>query len=389
MKRRLVLMLTMAGALILCGALVNYLLNPYGVWRTTLIDPVFRKPKDEHVALPYAIRGAELSTLLVGTSRVVFGMRIDGLAANGFVNGGIRAASLSESCATVDAALANPHLKRIVWGLDFFQFATSWDPANPEFDRRLDGGAGPIVGDTLLSLAALDNGIGDLKRMLRGRARLPTSARAAVPWPPEVICGEYAAELGRGLVRTPPAAIVRQISNNMPNYQNYRFSESFWALFHATIERAQRRGVDVILFVPPMNAYELEVIRRAGDWDQFEGWKRRLVTIGPVIDLSGYNRLAYLDDYYTDVMHHKTPIGESILRRLLGMQMPACYGIGENLSAAMVRLDSRDIDGAIAVQDRMMREASSVDSRYGQLAEAALLDQRARVKARQQASVIP
>src|SRR5262245_61619556 len=109
MQRRFIVMLAMAGALILCGALLNYLLNPYGVWRTTLIDPVFRKPKDEHVALPYAIRSADLTTLLIGTSRVVFGMRIDGLAADGIVNGGIRAASLRESCATVDAALGNPH----------------------------------------------------------------------------------------------------------------------------------------------------------------------------------------------------------------------------------------------------------------------------------------
>ncbi len=389
MKRRLTLMLAMAGVLILCGALVNYLLNPYGFWSTSLIDPVFRKPKDEHVALPYAIRSDDMTTLLIGTSRVVFGMRIDGLSANGFVNGGIRAASIRESCATVDAALSNAHLKRIVWGIDFFQFNRGWDPANPEFDRRLEGGIGPIVGDTLLSLAAFDNGIGDLKRMMRGRARLPNTARTEVPWPLDVICREYAKEQGRGLVKTPASGIVNQISVNMPNYQGFDFSESFWTIFRDSVERAERRGVEVIIFVPPMSAYELEVIRRAGDWDQFEAWKRRLVTLGPVTDFSGYNRLAYLDDYYTDVMHHKTPIGEAILRILLGMPAPACYGIDQNLGAAMVRLDRRNIEIEIAAQDRMMREASSADSRYGRLAEAALVDQRARLKARREASVIP
>ncbi len=389
MKRRLVLMLAMAAVLIVCGALANYLLNPYGVWSTTLVDPVFRKPKDEHVALPYAIRRADLSTLLVGTSRVVFGMRIDSLAANGFVNAGIRAASLRESCAIVTSALANPHLKRIVWELDFFQFNRRWDPANPEFDRRMSGGLGPLVGDALLSRAALDNGIADLKRMLRGRARLPDTARTEVPWPPEVICHEYAAQLGRGLVRTPAPAIVRQISVNMPNYQNYRFSESFWELFRTTVGSAERRGVEVILFVPPMSEYELEVIRRAGNWDEFDRWKRRLVTVGPVSDFSGYNRLARADDYYNDVMHHKTPIGESLLRILLRMPAPACYGIGEDLRAGAIHLNGRDIDQSIVAQDRMMREASMEDSRYGQLAELALKDQRARIHARQQAAVLP
>jgi hypothetical protein len=384
-KRRLALMLTMAAALILCGALANYLLNPYGVWSTTLVDPVFRKPRDEHVALPYAVRGPELSTLLVGTSRVVFGMRIDGLAANGFVNAGIRAASLRQSCEIVNAALANPHLKRIVWGVDFFQFNRRWHPHNPGFDQRLRGGLGPLVGDALLSLAALDNGIDDLKRMLRGRARLPDSARTEVPWPPEVICRDYAAQLGRGLVSTPAEEIVHQISVNMPNYQNYRFSESFWALFRATIGSAQRRGVEVILFVPPMSEYELEVIRRADDWDEFEDWKRRLVTVGPVSDFSGYNRLARRDEYYNDVMHHKTPIGESLLRVLLGMPTPACDGIGESLRADAMRLDRDDIARAIAVQDRKMRAASMKDSRYGRLAERALKDQRARIEARKRA----
>lgn len=389
MKRRLVLMLAIAAALILCGAGANYLLNPYGIWSTRLIDPVFRKPKDEHLALPYAIRGPELSTLLVGTSRVVFGMRIDSLAANGFVNAGIRAASIRESCAIIDAALANPHLKRIVWGVDFFQFNRAWDPANPEFDWRMNGGLGPIVGDTLLSLAALDNGIADLKRMVRGRARLPDSARAEVPWPTEVICRDYASERGRGLVKTPAAAIVRQISVNMPNYQNFQFSDQFWTMFCDTIERAQRRGVDVIMFIAPMSEYELEVIRRAGDWDEFEAWKRRLVSLGPVSDSSGYNRLARIDDYYTDVMHHKTPIGEAILRILLGMPPPACYGIGEHLGADLVHLDRGDIDVEIAAQDRAMHEAAADDSRYGRIAQLALEDQRARLKARQQASVIP
>ncbi|HTW87203.1 MAG TPA: hypothetical protein VMD75_04280 [Candidatus Binataceae bacterium] len=389
MRRRLVLMLAMAAGLVFCGALANYLLNPYGAWNTALIDPIFRKPKDEHVALPFVVRRADLATLLVGTSRVVFGMRIDSLAANGFVNGGIRAASLRESCAIVDAALANPHLKRIVWELDFFQFDRSWDADNPEFERRVKGGAGTVIEDALLSLAALDNGMNDLKRMMRGRARLPDTARTEVPWPPEVICREYAAQLGRGLVSTPAAAIIQQISVNMPNYQNYHFSQNFWDRFRATIAAAQRRGVMVILFVPPMSEYELEVIRHAGQWDEFERWKRRLVAIAPVIDFSGYNRLARADDYYSDVMHHKTPIGESLLRILLGMPVPACYGIGENLRAADIHLDTRDIDDAIVAQNRMMREASMEDSRYGRVAVRALAEQRARTRARQQASVLP
>jgi hypothetical protein len=119
MTRRLVVMLVMSAAMVGCGAIVNYLLNPYGVWETRLIDPVFRKPKDEHVALPYLIRSARAHTLLVGSSRVALGMRIDEIEGDGVLNGGIRAATIPQSCAIIRTALENRHFRRVIWASIF------------------------------------------------------------------------------------------------------------------------------------------------------------------------------------------------------------------------------------------------------------------------------
>ncbi|MBF6570076.1 MAG: hypothetical protein IVW54_14500 [Candidatus Binataceae bacterium] len=385
MKRRLFLMLAACAVLTLSGALANFLLNPYGIWNTRLIDPIFRKPKDEHIALPYAIHRDGLSTLLVGTSRVVFGMRIDQLTANGIVNGGVRAASLRDSCAVVQSAFANPHLKRIVWGLDFFQFNQGWNPADPEFQRRFSGGPGVVIEDALLSLAALDNGIDDFKRMLRGRARLPITATAPIPWPPDTICRQFAAQRSQGLVAMSSEAIVRQIEI-LPGYQNYRWSDEFWRLFRATIDQAQRRRVQMILFVPPMSEYELEVIRRGGLWSDFDSWKRHLVTAGPVWDFSGYNRVARAGDFYSDVMHHKPPVGQTLLRDLLGMPLPSCDGIAQTLNAGRVRLEQSNIDNAIAEQDRAMMETASDQSRYSRLAAIGIKARQDRAAANLRAS---
>jgi hypothetical protein len=302
-------------------------------------------------------------------------MRIDQLTANGFVNGGVRAASLRESCAVVQGALANPNLRRIVWGLDFFQFNQGWNPADAEFQRRLSGGAGVVIEDALLSLAALDNGIDDFKRMLRGRARLPITATATVPWPPDTICRQFAAQRGKGLGAMSSEAIVRQIEI-LPGYQNYRWSDEFWNLFRATIDQAQRRPVQLILFVPPMSEYELEVIRRGGLWNDFDSWKRHLVTVGPVWDFSGYNQIAQANDFYSDVMHHKPSVGQSLLRNLLGMPPPLCDGIAQTLDAGRVRLERSNIDQAIAAQDRAMMESASDQSRYSQLAARGIKNRR-------------
>ena len=64
-------------------ALVNWIVNPYGAWRTTVVDPAYRPPgpvqneAGERVSTAYRIRAERPSTLLVGSSRMVVGMYIE------------------------------------------------------------------------------------------------------------------------------------------------------------------------------------------------------------------------------------------------------------------------------------------------------------------------
>jgi hypothetical protein len=382
MQRRLFLMLAIGACVIGSGAIANYLLNPYGVWRTRLIDPIFRKPKDEHVALPYLIRSARTHTLLVGTSRVALGMRIDGIEGDDVLNGGIRAATIPQSTAIIRTALENPHFTRVVWGVDFFAFNESWNSDDSEFDRRLAGGVGSWVEDTLLSLAALDDGWADVKRALRGRAELPVTATRSVPWPLETICRDFQATRNAGLAMTPPGEIERQLADDVPGYLKYRLSPDFVALYRRTIEQARRGGVEVIVFVPPMSDYELELIWQSGKWPAFQRWKRALITAGPVWDFSGPNRIAISDRFFMHVMHYKTAVGETMLRFMLGEPLPACDDLAETVTSSAVRIDFSNVDRVLAEQDHAWLAARSSDSRYAALAAAALDRQRKRMAAK-------
>ena len=173
-SRRIVLMLALAAALVAVGILVNYLLNPYGAWRTALIDPFFRKVEHERVVTPYLLRTSAPATLLLGSSRVLLGMRVEQGERDDVMNGALTAATIPQLAAIVDLALErNPRLKRIVWGVDFFTFDTVWNHVDRSFNQRVAGDRAVKVEDTLLSLEALGDGRELWNRSRRGIGKLP------------------------------------------------------------------------------------------------------------------------------------------------------------------------------------------------------------------------
>lgn len=370
--RRLILMFTLTAALVGCGLAANYLLNPYGAWSAALINPIFRKVKHERVVTPYLLRTARPHTLLVGSSRVLMGMRIEQGERGGVMNAAITAAKLPELSRIVALALDNPQLKRIVWGVDFFAFDENHDQVAPEFDRRIAGRRTAMLEDAL-SLSALQEGYEFLRRARRGAAKLPPTATAAIPWPMPLVCEDFHATRQRGLSVTGRAEIEAQLSRDLPEYQRYRFSPRLLKLFHDTVGAARTRGVEVILFVPPMSEYELELLRQGGQWETFQNWKRGLAASGPFWDFSGYNGIARDDGLFMHVMHFKIAAGQMMLRIMLGEPAQPCDGPSKIIAENARYVEPSAIDREIAIQDRM-REAAlgRDDARYARIAADAI-----------------
>lgn len=365
-------MFALTGAMLSAGAAANYLLNPYGAWHAALIDPIFRHVEQERVATPYLLRSTHPETLLLGSSRVLRGMRIDQGERDGVMNGALNGATLRQLSRIVSLALENPRLKRIVWGVDFFAFEEKWNRELPDFDARMAGSLGARFEDTLLSFDALANGLDDLHRAMRGAARLQPTQTSELPWPMPVVCSDLEANRRRGLARTPADEIVAQAVNVLRYYDGYRLSPEFFDTFRATIEAARRRGVETIVFVPPMTGYELELIRQTGNWATFQDWKRRLAQLGAFWDFSGYNEIGLSDSGFIDVMHFKPAVGQVILRRLLGDSIDSCDALAQVVAASAVRVDGAGVDAVLTRQDTMRQAATLYASRYAQLAAQAI-----------------
>jgi hypothetical protein len=369
LPRRIFLMLSFTAVIVAACMALNYVLNPYGAWRIALIDPVFSRIKDERVQVPYLLRATEPETLLVGSSRIMVGMRIEQGYRDGVLNAGLRNATIPQISRIIDLALANPRLKRIVWGVDFFAFNRGWDQKDPILDARMAGSGEATLEDTLLSLDALGDSYDQLMRAVRGRGRLPSTRTASVPWPMGLICAKLDDRANRDLTTTTHRLLIAQLAYN--RYADFHFSSDLFRRFLDTVNRARAHHVEVIILLPPMSQYDLELLRQSGQWDSFQNFKRMLASIGPFWNFSGYNELSRRDDLFSDMIHLKTPAGQLVLRIVLGLDRSPCSERARVIWQSGVRVDAQSIDSELARQEAMREAAMTRDSRYSRaVAEA-------------------
>ncbi len=365
-------MLALAGALIAGGIALTWALNPYGATSSELINPIFRKIKQERLAIPYLLRVAQPETILLGSSRVLMGMRIEQGERDGIMNAAVKGATLGQISRIVDVALKNPRLKRIIWGVDFVAFGTSWEYRDPSFDARIANKPGARIEDTLLSLDALGDGLELVRRSIRGRARLTATMKANVPWPMELICDQYVSDRVDGLDEEAPAQIALQVRQIVHLYRHFQFSQTHIAVFRDTVRRILANNVELILFTPPMSEYELELIRQTGHWSDFDKFKRIVAASAPFYDFAAYNAMAPRDELYLHIIHFKAAPGHQIMRRLLGMDVSLCNEDARFVAESTLRVNAASIDRVLAFEAQMRDRAIAQNSNYTRMAAAAV-----------------
>ena len=112
----------------------------------------------------------------MGSSRVVVGMYIEQGMEDGVFNASMSGASLAEIAAILRLATANPDLKRVIWGVDFYAFDERFAGfRHPETRLRLEGGERQVmalrISETLLSMRALEDSRRALMRAMGGRKK--------------------------------------------------------------------------------------------------------------------------------------------------------------------------------------------------------------------------
>jgi hypothetical protein len=371
--RRLRLMLLCLAGFLAAVAAVNWIVNPYGAWRSRAIDPAYRfsettrNEAGERVTTAYRIRAEQPTNLLVGSSRVVVGMYIERGARDGVFNASMSGASLAEIAAVLRLATANPRLKRVIWGVDFYAFDERFVGfRHPETRVRLEGGEREVmvmrIKETLLSAQALDDSRKVLLRAARGGSK-PGPFAAPVPWPEEVIRARLVDPGRPGLAQADDASRKTQLVNWVGNYSGYRPSEPLGYLFRDAIGGVRAAGLDVVLFVPPLSRCELEAIDQTGSWGAFQAWKRQLLEAGPYWDFSGYGKLDRMESLFLDVAHFWPAVGHVMLREFLGQGCRNCGAVADIVRDTGVWVEAATIDAHLARQETARRAERSRDDR--------------------------
>jgi hypothetical protein len=374
-------MLACLAGLLASVATTNWIVNPYGVWRTTLVPRAYRLTDagadelGERLSTPYRLRAEQPSTLLVGSSRVLKGMLVEQSGQSEFFNAGLSGATLVELGSVLRLANSNPRLRRVIWGVEFYAFDERYIPYDPPTRSRLEADDRRAltlrIKETLFNMQAFRDSRRVLARAVRRQK--PDSLEDPVPWPEELI-KERLSHVGQeGLPQTNDATVTRQLQNWIVSYVDYRPSPTRFALFQEMLTDLRRAGLEVILFVPPLSDCELETIDQAGVWDTFQHWKRELLGAAPYWDFSGYGKLHLAPELFTDVTHFKPAVGQVILRRVLGMSCARCGERAQTIWDAGVWVDATTVDAYLAHQESARTAIRPQNTRCAKTVERMLI----------------
>ncbi len=364
--RRPLLMVSLGAALVLSCASFNFLIDPYGAWGTGIVGPAFGKINDDRLQIPYMLRTSAPETILVGSSRVAWGIPIDEGYRDGILNAGVRNASIPQMSRIIDLALRGKGLKRIIWFVDFFAFSSHHIVHDPHFDKRMEGSFVAKIEETLFSLNTFGDSFDTLKRKLIGRARLRHSRTVTIPWPMYYICSRLNTKASSDLSTVPDFVLAQQLTRGW--YSAYELSPDLIRLFSRTVQKARARGVEVILVVPPMTQYELELIRQSGQWRTFEEFKRILATNGSFWDFAAYNSIAQTDTLFRDTTHMKPATGHMVLRIVLGEDTTTCDRATSVIAKSGVLVSPQTVGAELTRQNLLLQRAVDPASRYSRIA---------------------
>jgi hypothetical protein len=352
----------MSAGLALVAAL-NLLVDPLGAypWISLKTMEPYRCQLMSRPAKAEMLLRHRCEVLLLGTSRVQAGMPLDDPAygTTNVLNLGLAGTTLPEIAAALEFALRHQRPKRVLLGVDFFLFSdvrgaggdfdnSRFNPELQSFDYHFKNVLGShMVADSWMLL----------RQWSRGEP------------PPKTERGFLSKSLRPGASqRESFARNVRRFLTEPEVYGAYHYSPERLDIFRQMLRRCRDEQVELIVFIPPVHALELETVRAAGLWQTFEHWKADLVSILaeegmadaiPFWDFTGFagvlgESVPAAGDtttrmrWYFEQSHFTPALGQVVLKRLLSPKPPRedLPDFGERLTA----------ENVVAHQARLRRE---------------------------------
>jgi hypothetical protein len=357
---------------LLLVTVLNLAIDPNGAYPTLSLKALspYRQQLVTRPAKAEMLRRTPCEVLLLGSSRVQVGLPVRAAVygTNRVCNLGLSGTTLPELAIVLEYALRHQRPQRVLLGTDFFMFSDTrkstvgfessrFDPELRVFDYHLKNALGAQATDD--SWRLLRQWMRKERPLAVDRGFLPKSLRANTSQ------------------RDTFARCIRKFVTEPETYGAYHYSRERLELIRQMIRHCRGAGVDLVIFIPPVHALELETIRAAGLWDTFEAWKRDLGRIAaeentgstgpsassgqatvPIWDFTGFTGPVIEEvppsgdrrtrmRYYLENSHFTPALGEQLLNRML-VGVP-----GETAETWGARITTSAIDEHLA---RLRRE---------------------------------
>ncbi len=336
--------------------------DPFGTWGAPLtVGFNHYKPfqKDtERLFKPYQYRNMAPRVVFFGSSRVNYIMppQWPGVPDDKVFNYGINAAHIPEEAYFFHSAMDTHEPEVIAIGIDMLQFSSYLNKLQSGFSQRrlnmvkwspLTSAASNAI-DTVLSFDVLRRSMETIEENKASRRNDELFMRG---WNTRgnkrhYNLREYKRVLWKFMQGT---------------YQNYRFSKGNWRMFQQMISRAQETDATLYLYINPIHCDFLTTIYLTGKWDEFERFKKRLVTVGPVRDFNYVNSVTRVRDNFIDPSHFLPPIG---------VRMTQIMDSGKATDDFGIILTPDNIDRVLLEQRQAIEEWMASHPQMKQLQEA-------------------
>lgn len=338
----------------------NYFVNPYNIFQVKNIQN-FNEKKIE--SKEYLKKARDLAVqkpnlIFLGTSRTRVGLdpyyyyiKTGDTA----YNLGLSGANMYEQRRYFEySLLVNPHIEKVIIGLDFEAFNEyrpntvnfSEDRLSTQYYTKNDLLSNLLTYQaTKDSIHVLFDNISD-KDIYTNKILLNDGSH-------------YENELllkHKELLASGRNRFYEHLNEHLQNetvLKNYKLSTNRLDDLKYIINSCRENNIEFIIFIHPVHAIQLEGINKAGLWEEFEEWKKEIVKLSPVWDFTGYNQITTSSptnfDTYLDQSHYRKWVGNLIMDRiLLTKENPSpefgTYITNENIYESLKELKLKRID---------------------------------------------
>lgn len=326
-------------ALFLSSALAgfNWWVDPYGIYHKEANGDIPLRIMNERIFKTVRLAHEPADVVFIGTSRTDIGIGREQTTLPGkqLINLAIFDQRIHETRRLLEMVMQDGKHHTVVVGLDFFAF-NALNATTSDYVEENYSSLRPAI--LLLSISSLSDAIAKLRRPKVNGGDCCYTDGFRLPADTAYLQGNYHHRF-----------TLNERSYLMEKYLPYPQCAFSFAIqgheaqsslmdFQAILELAQRRHIDLRLFISPSHARQWETLAAANLWDTWETWKRQLVALNeqeakqadrppfPLWDFSGYDTVSMEDlpdegtpllmNNYTDSAHFAPAVGQRIVAQI-------------------------------------------------------------------------